>query len=122
VAGGRLEPKSLNPDNNRTLPSGLDLPKSLSVLYLDEAEPRERQSGLQEIRLQQAFVTDRPTHKASLAAQMVKCPPAMQETRVRSLGWEHPLEKEMTTHSSILAWRIPQTVHGVSKSRTQLSD
>ena len=40
---------------------------------------------------------------------MVKNPPAMQETWVRSLGWEDPLEKEMATHSSILAWRIPWT-------------
>ena len=44
---------------------------------------------------------------ASLVAQMVKNPPAMQETWVQSLGWEDPLEKEMATHSSILAWRIP---------------
>ena len=42
-------------------------------------------------------------------AQRVKCLPAMQETRVRSLGWEDPLEKEMATHSSILAWKIPWT-------------
>ena len=40
---------------------------------------------------------------ASLVVQVVKNPPAMQETRVRSLGWEDPLEKGMTTHSSILA-------------------
>ena len=40
-------------------------------------------------------------------AQMVKCLPTMQETRVRSLGWENPLEKEMATHSSTLAWKIP---------------
>ena len=40
---------------------------------------------------------------------MVKNPPTMQETWVRSLGQEDPLEKEMTTHSSILAWRIPCT-------------
>ena len=40
---------------------------------------------------------------------MVKNPPAMQETQVQSLGWENPLEKEVATHSSILAWRIPQT-------------
>ena len=40
---------------------------------------------------------------------MVKKIPAMQETQVRSLGWEDPLEKEMATHSSILAWRIPLT-------------
>ena len=45
----------------------------------------------------------------SLMAQMVKRLPAMWETRVRSLGWEDPLEKEMATHSSILAWRIPWT-------------
>ena len=40
---------------------------------------------------------------------MAKNPPAMQETQVRSLVQEDPLEKEMTTHSSILAWKIPQT-------------
>ena len=40
---------------------------------------------------------------------MVKNSPAMRETWVRSLGWENPLEKEMATHSSILAWRIPLT-------------
>ena len=42
-------------------------------------------------------------------AQTVKRLPAMQETQVRSLGWEDPLEKEMATHSSILAWKIPWT-------------
>ena len=46
---------------------------------------------------------------ASLVAQRIKRLPAMQETRVRSLGWEDPLEKEMATHSSILAWSIPWT-------------
>ena len=46
---------------------------------------------------------------ASLVAQMVKCLSATWETRVRSLGWEDPLEKEMATHSSILAWRLPWT-------------
>ena len=44
-----------------------------------------------------------------LVAQMVKRLSAMQETWVRSLGWEDPLEKEMAAHSSILAWRIPWT-------------
>ena len=44
---------------------------------------------------------------ASLVAQMVKSLPAMQETWVRSLGREDPLEKEMATHSSTLAWKIP---------------
>ena len=50
----------------------------------------------------------------------------MRETRVRALGWEDPLEKEMATYSSIFAWRIPwteepdrlHTVHGVAKSQT----
>ena len=48
--------------------------------------------------------------RASLVAQLVKNPPAMQETWVRSLGWEDPLEKGKATHSSILAWIIPWTV------------
>ena len=42
-------------------------------------------------------------------AQMVKCLPTMWEAPVRSLGWEDLLEKEMATHSSTLAWRIPWT-------------
>ena len=42
-----------------------------------------------------------------MVAQLVKNPPAMQETWVRSLGWEDPLEKGMAAHPSILAWRIP---------------
>ena len=46
---------------------------------------------------------------SSLVAQMVKNLPAMLETQVRSLGWEDPLEKGTTTHSSILAWRITRT-------------
>ena len=45
-------------------------------------------------------------YRPSLVAQRLKRLPAIQETRVRSLGWEDPLEKEMATHSSILAWRI----------------
>ena len=60
---------------------------------------------------------------------MVKSLPAMQETRVRSLDREYPLEKEMATHSSILAWKNPMdgeawwsTVHGVTESQTCLSN
>ena len=49
------------------------------------------------------------TRKSHLVAQMVKNLPAMGETWVWSLGWEDPLEEGMETHSSILAWRIPQT-------------
>ena len=54
---------------------------------------------------------------ASLVAQLVKNPPAMRETRVRSMGWEDPLEKGKTTHSSILAWRIPWTVQSMGWKR-----
>ena len=60
---------------------------------------------------------------------MVKHPPTMRETWVQSLGGEDPLEAGMTTHSSILAWRIPMdrgawqaAVHGVERSPTRLSD
>ena len=60
---------------------------------------------------------------------MVKRLPAMRETRVQSLGWEDLLEKELATHSSTLAWKIPWTEEpgglqsmGVTKSRTRLSD
>ena len=66
---------------------------------------------------------------ASLVAQMVKNPHAMQETWIQSLGWEDPLEKGMAIHSSILAWRILMDkgiwlaiVQGVTKNQTQLSD
>ena len=48
-------------------------------------------------------------NRASLVAQMVKNLPAKQETRVQSLGQEDPLRREMATHSSILAWKIPWT-------------
>ena len=48
-------------------------------------------------------------HWASLVVQSVKNLPAVQETQVRSLGWEDPLEKEMATHSRILAWKISWT-------------
>ena len=58
----------------------------------------------------------------SLVTQMVKNLPAMQETQIRSLGQEDPPEKEIGTHSSILAWRIPWTDRGVTKSWTWLND
>ena len=59
--------------------------------------------------------------RASLVAQMVKNLPAVQETWVQSLGWEDPLEKEMATRSSILAWRIPWTekLGGLQSMRLQ---
>ena len=63
----------------------------------------------------------------SLVAQTVKHLPVMRETQVQSLGQEDPLQKEMATHSSILAWKIPWTeecgtVHGITETWTRLSD
>ena len=62
-------------------------------------------------------------------SSVVKNPPAMQKKQVQSLDTENPLEEEMATHSSILAWRIPRTEepgglqsNGVTKSQTGLSD
>ena len=62
--------------------------------------------------------------RASLVAQLVKSPPAMWETWVRSLGWEDALEKEMATHSSVLAWTFPWTEEpgGLWSMGTQESD
>ena len=48
-------------------------------------------------------------YRPSVITQLVKNLPAMQETQVQALGWKDPLEKEMATHSSILAWQIPWT-------------
>ena len=56
---------------------------------------------------------------ASLVAQLVKNPPAMQEMWDRSLGWEDPLEKGKATHSSILAWRFPRTVWSIGSQRVR---
>ena len=58
----------------------------------------------------------------SLVAQRVKHLPAMRETWVRSLGQEDPLEKELATHSSILAWRMPWTVPTTGSQRVGESD
>ena len=80
-------------------------------------------------RAKRSLCTSLGRKGASLIAQPVKNPPAMQETWVPSLGWEDPLEECIAAHSSILAWRIPMdrrawraTVHGVAKSPTWLSD
>ena len=68
------------------------------------------------------------TDQLNLVAQTVKSPPAMWETRVQSLGCEDLLEKEMATHSSMLAWKIPglEEPGGLQsiglQSQTQLSD
>ena len=92
-------------------------------------------------KIQNRFLVQLTKNEDTKVAQMIKRPPAMRQTQVWSLGWEDPLKKEMETHSSILAWRIPWTltpvfwpgeshgqrslegtVHGVAKSWIQLSD
>ena len=70
---------------------GINLPKETKELYTEN-----QKTLMKEIW-------------ASLVAQLVKNLPAVQETHVRSLGWEDPLEKEVATHSSILAWKISWT-------------
>ena len=76
------------------------------------------------------FFLENSRHWCGLPSWLSVCgSPPMQETQVRSLGQEDPLEKEVATHTSILAWRIPwieepdgATVLGVVKSQTRLSD
>ena len=81
--------------------------KIVSVI-LDLVIPREFLNKLVSFYLACQFL---------LVAQLVKNPPAMLETWVRSLGWKDPLETGTATHCSILAWRIPWSiVHGVTKS------
>ena len=65
--------------------------------------------NLNEKNLNQAFSTHQWILWAAPVAQLVKNLPAMQETWVRSLGWDDAMDKEMATHSSILAWEIPWT-------------
>ena len=75
-------------------------------MNLKEISPEYSLEGLMlKLKLQCFGLLIRRTD--SLVAQMVECLPAMQETLVQSLGWEDPLEKEMATHSSTLAWKIP---------------
>ena len=71
--------------------------------------------------MKKSFLYFLPISCHFLVAQTVQNLPAMWETRIQSLGQEDPLEKGMATHSSILAWRIPWTDHGIAKSRTRLT-
>ena len=59
---------------------------------------------------------------ASLVAQRVKNPPAVQETWVQCLGWQDTLEKQKATHSSILAWRIPWTVESMGHKESDTTE
>ena len=79
-------------------------PRLLRVYKVPKRPTRQLQFHLSHFRVYPA------TYGTSLVAQMVKHRPTMQETQVRSLGWEDPLEKEMATHSRTLAWKIPWTM------------
>ena len=71
-------------------------------------EGRQRRGGDRTENFElRKYIPSKMTLRASLLTQSVKNPPAMQETQARFLGPEDPLEKEMATHSSILAWKIP---------------
>ena len=107
--------------------------KSTTINAGEDVEKREPSYNIGGIRAGAATVEtcmeapqklkiELPDDPSSLVAQSVKSLPAMQETRVRSLGWEDLLENGMTTYSSILYWKIPMdrgawqaTVHGVMK-------
>ena len=88
---------------------------NLSFSWLADGEGRRQNSYHCNLALLSLLL------RVSLVAQMVKHLPAMRETRVRSLGWEDPLEKEMATHSSILTWEPTDrrtrrtTIHGGCK-------
>ena len=100
--------------------SSRDLLKNMCHIPMTE---RTKNEGMREFLMLQENLCDICLSQGK-SAQMVKNQPAMQETQVQSLGWDDLLEKEMTTHFSILAWRIPMdrgawwaTVHGAAKSQ-----
>ena len=78
---------------------------------------------MREARLDEGVDNLKPAIQGFPVAQLVKNPPAMQETWVQSLDWEDPLEKGKATHSRILAWRLPGTKQSTGlQSWTQLSE
>ena len=81
---------------------------TLSQMYLMVEHPRPH-PGIVISLLGAALGEHLGNHRSTLVAQMIKNPPTTQETRVRSLGPEDPLEKEMETRSNVLAWEIPGT-------------
>ena len=76
---------------------------------MDRGAGRAAVHGVAKSRTRLSDRAHRRMSWASLVAQMVKSLPAMHKTQVQSLGWEDPLEKEIATHCSVLAWRVPWT-------------
>ena len=105
---------------------------SASCIYmsLKQREGKQSMKAQSYISWGSLEVVEHQAFGVSLGAQMVKNPPAMQETQVQSRGQEDALEEGMATHSSILAWRIPwtekpgglHTAHRVAKCQTRLSN
>ena len=77
------------------------------VWSLGQEDPLEKEMAIHSSTIAWKIPWTEESDRASLVAQTVKHLPAMRDIRVRSLGWEDPLEKEMATHSSIFAWEIP---------------
>ena len=121
----RLQAPGLHPSALPSPEMGDSQASTLGYLLDPEARhnPKEQQTTEGPLGTQKPTGTEKKG--ASLVDQKVNNPPAVQETWVRSLGWEDPLEQRMATHSSIHAWRIPMdrgawgaTVHEVAKSWT----
>ena len=106
------EDLGLIPGSGRFPGEGNDNPLQYSCLEnpKDCSLPRSSVHGVARVGHDLATKLPAGSNWASLVAQLVKNLPTMQETWVRLLGWEGPLEKEMETHSSILAWKIPWTL------------
>ena len=87
----------------------VSLKESGSVLrdWSGQERPPRGETFKMMLKVERASLVAQRVERASLVAQRVKCLPAMQETWVQSLGQEDPLKKEMATHSSTLAWKIP---------------
>ena len=103
-------PKPLNVSCQRYLTIKLcnNFRHSDDTTLMAESE-EELQSFVMKVKEESEKVGLKFNIQTSLVAQTVKYLSTMRETRVQSLGWEDPLEKEMATHSSILAWRLPWT-------------
>ena len=82
---------------------------ALTLLKDEDSYRKSHRLGLSGCFLKVSFDFPLLSSVTSLVAQTVKCLPAIRETRVQPLSWENPLEKEMATHSSISAWKIPWT-------------
>ena len=82
---------------------------ALTLLKDEDSYRKSHRLGLSGCFLKVSFDFPLFSSVTSLVAQTVKCLPAIRETRVQPLSWENPLEKEMATHSSISAWKIPWT-------------